>query len=69
MSGQKRPSINMGPIVMDCGTGQAGELSQFYSLLLGWELTPPAQNGAAAVTSPGGRVPAFQETDTYAPPA
>lgn len=65
MSGQKRPFINMGSIVMDYGTGQAGELSQFYSRLPGWELTHPAQNEAAA-TSPGGRALAFQETDTYA---
>lgn len=68
MNEQKRPSIKMGPIVMDCGAGQAEILSLFYSRLLGWKLTHPAQNGTAAVTSLDGAVLAFQETDTYEPP-
>lgn len=68
MNEQKRPSIKMGPIVMDCGAGQAEILSRFYSRLLGWELSHPAQNGTAAVTSLDGAVLAFQETDTYEPP-
>lgn len=63
-----RPTVKMGPIVMDCGVGQAEVLSSFYSRLLGWELSHPAQNGTAAITSPDGSVMAFQETDTYAPP-
>ena len=58
----------MGPIVMDCGAGQAEILSLYYSRFLGWELTHPAQNGMAAVTSLDGAVLAFQETDTYEPP-
>lgn len=68
MSEDKRPAIQMGPIVMDCGVNQAEILSLFYSKLLGWKLSHPAQNGTAAITSPGGNVLAFQETETYEPP-
>ena len=39
MSEDKRPTISMGPIVMDCGVDQAEILSLFYSKLLGWKLS------------------------------
>lgn len=65
---RQRPTIKPGPIVIDCGVGQAAVLSDFYSRLLDWELTHPAHAGTAAVTSPAGQVMAFQETETYRPP-
>lgn len=68
MNDNHHPVITLGPIVMDCGINQAKELSEFYSRLLGWELSHPAQNGTAAVTSSDGKVLAFQETETYNPP-
>lgn len=64
----ERPIIKMGPIVIDCGMNQAKELSEFYSNLLGWDLTHPSQNGTAAITSPDGSILAFQETEHYIPP-
>ena len=63
-----RPKIIMGPIVMDCGVGDAKVLSEFYSRLLGWTLSHPALNGTAAITSPQGNVMAFQEAEEYEPP-
>ena len=53
-------------IVIDCL--DAGALADFYSKLLGWELTHPPANGWAAVTSPTGSVMAFQEVDAYEAP-
>lgn len=60
-----RPTIRMLPIVMDSGVHQAEVLSTFYSRLLGWEHSFPAQNGTATVTSPEDRIMAFQETESY----
>lgn len=60
-----RPTIRMLPIVMDSGVHQAEVLSTFYSKLLGWEHSFPAQNGTATVTSPEDRIMAFQETESY----
>ena len=54
-------------IVMDCR--DAGVLAAFYSKLLGWEWTHPQANGWAAITSSTGMVIAFQETESYEPPA
>lgn len=65
---RKRPSFKMGPIILDCGPGYAGTLAQFYSKLLEWKISHPAQNGTAAITSPAGSVIAFQETDSYQAP-
>lgn len=65
---KNRPIIKMGPIVMDCGIGGAGVLSEFYSRLLGWDISHPVENGTAAITSPQGNVMAFQEAEEYEPP-
>ncbi|KLU72773.1 MAG: hypothetical protein RHS_1470 [Robinsoniella sp. RHS] len=65
---KNRPNIKMGPIVMDCGMGGAKVLSEFYSRLLGWNLSHPAQNGTSAITSPQGNVMAFQEVEGYESP-
>ena len=54
-------------IVVDCK--DAGVLAEFYSKLLGWELTHQRANGWAAITSPSGMVMAFQEIEEYQPPA
>ena len=59
MNTPKRPAINRINTVIDCGDAQI--MAEFYSRLLGWELTLPAANGWAAVTSPEGAVFAFQE--------
>ena len=48
-------------IVVDCK--DAGVLAEFYSKLLGWELTHQRANGWAAITSPSGMVMAFQEIE------
>lgn len=61
-------TMKMGPIVMDCGIGEARTLASFYHRLLGWEITHPAQNGTAAITSPEGNVIAFQEVENYERP-
>ena len=53
-------------IVVDCK--DAGVLAEFYSKLLGWELTHQRANGWAAITSPSGMVMAFQEIEEYQPP-
>lgn len=53
-------------IVVDCK--DAGVLAEFYSKLLGWELTHQRANGWAAITSPSGMVMAFQEIAEYQPP-
>lgn len=53
---------------MDCGIGGAGVLSEFYSRLLGWDISHPVENGTAAITSPQGNVMAFQEAEEYEPP-
>lgn len=50
-------------IVVDCK--DAGVLAEFYSKLLGWELTHQRANGWAAITSPSGMVMAFQEIEEY----
>ena len=55
-------------IVIDCAIGQAGELAEFYTKLLGWELTHPAANGWAAITAPNHTVYAFQEVEDYKRP-
>jgi len=54
-------------IVIDCE--DAGIMAGFYSKLLGWEWTHPQQNGWAAITSPEGKVIAFQEVEGYRSPA
>lgn len=69
MKANHRPLIKQGPIVIDCGAGSAGTLAAFYSKLLGWNISHPAQNGAAAITSAEGNVIAFQETVGYEAPA
>lgn len=53
-------------IVVDCK--DAGVLAEFYSKLLGWELTHQRANGWAAITSPSGMVMAFKEIEEYQPP-
>lgn len=63
-----RPSIVLGPIIVDCTSNQAKILSEFHSKLLGWTLSHPANEGTAAITSLNGQVIAFQETDTYIKP-
>lgn len=68
MCEKTRPAVKLGPIVLDCAVGQAEPLSRFYSKLLGWDLSHPAQDGTAAITSPEGNVMAFQETAAYVPP-
>ena len=52
MNTPKRPAVNRINTVIDCGDAQI--MAEFYSRLLGWELTLPAANGWAAVTSPEG---------------
>ena len=64
----KQPMIKMGPIVLDCGVGQAKTLSEFYSKLLGGQISHPSNNGTAAITAPDGKIMAFQEVDGYIPP-
>lgn len=66
MNTPKRPAVNRINTVIDCGDAQI--MAEFYSRLLGWELTLPAANGWAAVTSPEGAVFAFQEIEGYEPP-
>lgn len=68
MAKNKRPEMKLGPIVIDCGIGQAATLAEFYSKLLNWDISHPAQNGTAAITSPEKSVIAFQEVKGYAPP-
>lgn len=53
-------------VVIDCGDAKV--LSEFYSVLLGWELTHPSEGGWAAITSPDETVIAFQELKDYEPP-
>lgn len=64
----QRPEIISINAVIDCAEGQAGTLAQFYSSLLGWAWTHPAQNGWAAITAESGMVFAFQEVEAYTPP-
>lgn len=64
----QKPNFKMGPIIIDCGIDHAKILSEFYSDLLDWNISHPAQDGTAAITSKEGNVIAFQETDTYHPP-
>lgn len=66
MNTLKRPTINNINTVIDCR--EAGVMAEFYSKLLGWDLTFPASNGWAAITSPDGSVLAFQEVEGYEPP-
>lgn len=68
MNRKNRPLLKMGPIVIDCATGQADKLAEFYSNLLDWNISHPAQNGTAAITSLKGKVIAFQEVEGYEPP-
>lgn len=51
---------------MDCA--DAGIMADFYSKLLGWELTHPQSNGWAAITSSTDLIIAFQEVEGYEPP-
>lgn len=60
--------LKIGPIIIDCGISEARVLSEFYSKLLGWKLTHPANNGTAAITSKDGQVLAFQEVTNYVAP-
>jgi predicted enzyme related to lactoylglutathione lyase len=53
-------------IVIDCP--DASVLAEFYSKLLGWEIIIPHNNGWAAVSSPEGRIIAFQDTENYERP-
>jgi hypothetical protein len=53
-------------IVMDCPN--AGILADFYSKLLGFKITVPYNNGWAAVSSPDGKIIAFQDIENYEPP-
>lgn len=62
----KRPSIYRINTVIDCR--DAAVMAEFYSRLLGWEITLPAANGWSAITSPTGSVFAFQEIEGYEPP-
>ena len=66
MNKTKRPKINTINTVLDCK--DAGDMADFYSKFLGWELTHPRANGWAAITSPDGAVFAFQEVEGYEPP-
>lgn len=63
---QNAPKINHINVVIDCNDTK--NLSEFYSKLLSWEITHPAQNGWAAITAPQGQVFAFQEIEEYTPP-
>lgn len=61
----KRSIVNKINIVIDCP--DAGELADFYSRLLGWDITNRSL-GWAAITSPDGSAIAFQEVEHYKPP-
>ena len=52
MNTPKRPAVNRINTVIDCGDAQI--MAEFYSRLLGWELTLPAANGWAARHIAGG---------------
>lgn len=61
-----RPAIRRINLVIDCP--DPGELSEFYSNLLGWPVSHPSEGGWAAITSPAGDVIAFQAVADYQPP-
>ena len=50
---------------LDCGDAEA--LAEFYSKLLGWEITIRG-NGWAGIHAPQGFVLAFQPVEDYVPP-